>query len=240
MWFRFRLAVMAMWFGVSIGMAMWLAEHPAQSPVLASSVDLVGARAVFVLSGALSLVAFAWRVWAESLLGAVVYGQQANHTIVSDGPYAWTRNPLYLGTWLFFGASLAPYLPLLLWLVLWVGFALLLRNIVLDEERAFGDRGGAAWLDYARRVPRFLGARVPSPSATRTLVSPRNVVMAVLSNLFLCTLGLYRVGTAMLPTTARLLGVINGLGLVVWLGVVLVQRARQSSQSTQSPIEGVR
>ena len=75
--------------------------------------------------------------------------------IVSDGPYRWVRNPMYLGH-LIFLAGLA------LTLGSWLGAAVLAfhiawfhRRVREDEERLarlFGDD----YLDYCRRVKRWI------------------------------------------------------------------------------------
>jgi protein-S-isoprenylcysteine O-methyltransferase Ste14 len=79
-------------------------------------------------------------------------------TLVTSGPFALTRNPIYLGNTLALaGAGLLlsnPWLP--------VGAILAARAVarlaILPEERHMAARFGEDWAAYARRVPRWLGA----------------------------------------------------------------------------------
>lgn len=75
--------------------------------------------------------------------------------IVSDGPYRWVRNPMYLGHLIFF-AGLA------LVLGSWLGAALLAFHIVWFHRRVREDEErlarlfGNDYLDYCRRVKRWI------------------------------------------------------------------------------------
>ncbi|MHB1005296.1 MAG: methyltransferase family protein [Chloroflexota bacterium] len=77
-------------------------------------------------------------------------------TLVTNGPYRFTRNPMYLGmTVLYTGAaalanSLAPFLAL--------PFVLraIERGVVVNEERYLEQRFGDAYRRYRARVPRWL------------------------------------------------------------------------------------
>ncbi len=117
-----------------------------------------------VLIAAIVLVAVgAWmRVWGASYVGASVVQSGAMHgeTMLADGPYRRTRNPLYLGTILHV-IGLAILMPpsgavfsiVLVWL-----FQI---RLALAEEPFLEERFGAAYGAYRKRVPRFLP--VPTP-----------------------------------------------------------------------------
>lgn len=78
-----------------------------------------------------------------------------NKELATDGPYAYTRNPLYLGSFLIgFGFSVMVNRPLLLLLFL-LAFFVVYRTVIEDEEAALIQRFGEAYLSYARMVPRF-------------------------------------------------------------------------------------
>ena len=78
--------------------------------------------------------------------------------LVVDGPYARTRNPLYVGD-----------------VVMWIGWAALLGSVPVAvgaallavglqvgarlEERGLAKQFGEQWTSYAREVPRFIGKR---------------------------------------------------------------------------------
>jgi hypothetical protein len=124
-----------------------------------------------VLIAAIVLVALgAWmRVWGASYVGASVVQSGAMHgeTMLADGPYRRTRNPLYLGTILhIFGlAILMPPSGAVFCIVLiWV----LQIRLALAEEPFLEQRFGANYAEYRKAVPRFLPAPTPQvPAAGR-------------------------------------------------------------------------
>ncbi len=76
--------------------------------------------------------------------------------IVEEGPYRYTRNPLYLALTLFyiaFAAIMDNAWPLLLLpLVLWT----IQRGVIAREERYLEQKFGARYLQYKSRVRRWL------------------------------------------------------------------------------------
>ncbi len=76
--------------------------------------------------------------------------------LLTPGPYAFSRNPSYLFElafwfgWTLFYGSVAVLIGFLLW------FALFKFVLVPSEERDLEARFGEAYLDYKRRVPRWL------------------------------------------------------------------------------------
>ena len=109
----------------------------------------------------LVLVVFTcWLFWASKrALGrnwSVVARTRADHELVTSGPFAYVRHPIYgaLFVWLIamavaFGHywGLIPGIPLY-----WIGTVLRIR----EEERLLGARFGAAYEAYAQRVKRFV------------------------------------------------------------------------------------
>ena len=75
--------------------------------------------------------------------------------VVDTGPYAFTRNPMYLGHFIFM-------LGLAVTFRSWPAVALLTFHLVWFHRRVLGDeahmeqRFGATYLDYKARVPRWL------------------------------------------------------------------------------------
>jgi steroid 5-alpha reductase family enzyme len=139
------------------------------------------------------------RIWAVHHIGTISRTRSARlGPLIADGPFAFVRNPLYLGN-----------------IALWVGFALTARlvwlaplavlllgaeyhAIVRWEEALLEARLGEVYRVYARRVPRWLptlhhrgtevGARtVPATSVPRgggfswpdTLFSERGTLVAM-------------------------------------------------------------
>lgn len=74
--------------------------------------------------------------------------------LVVDGPYRFTRNPMYLGHLIFF-AGLAVAVSGVAWLVL-VAHALWFDRRVRGDEAALRQRFGQPYIDYAARVARWI------------------------------------------------------------------------------------
>jgi protein-S-isoprenylcysteine O-methyltransferase Ste14 len=89
-----------------------------------------------------------------------------NRELTVTGPYAYTRNPLYLGS-ILIAAGFA--VALLSWpfaLVLAVGFALIYIPVIASEERFL--RGTFPnFDDYCRRVPRIVPRLTPARNVTK-------------------------------------------------------------------------
>jgi len=109
----------------------------------------------------------AWlRVWGSAYVGSGVVKSSSMHgeTLLADGPYRHTRNPLYLGTLLHtLGVALlmppsgAIFAVAMLWIFQF--------RLVLAEEPFLLARFGEQYTAYAARVPRFLpmfSAQVPA------------------------------------------------------------------------------
>jgi protein-S-isoprenylcysteine O-methyltransferase Ste14 len=134
-------------------LASWLAHAGWLSFSAAANVVLIAAIVLVTLG--------AWlRVWGASYVGASVVQSRAMHgeTMLADGPYRRTRNPLYLGTTLhIIGLAIlmppsgAVFCVALIWL--------LQVRLALAEEPFLAERFGASYVEYRDRVPRFL----PSP-----------------------------------------------------------------------------
>ncbi|HEY5380804.1 MAG TPA: isoprenylcysteine carboxylmethyltransferase family protein [Acidobacteriaceae bacterium] len=117
-----------------------------------------------VLLVAIALLALAaWlRLWASAYVGAGVVQSQRmhSHTLLADGPYRRTRNPLYLGLLLHtFGLAIlmppsgAIFCVVLVWL-----FQI---RLALAEESFLSAQLGDTYRAYRARVPRFLPAPTP-------------------------------------------------------------------------------
>jgi len=81
---------------------------------------------------------------------------QKNAELATTGPYAWSRNPLYLGS-MIIGAGFA-VAALSWWVVLGLFVLFLAIYIpVVRSEESFLRQQFPRYDDYARRVPRFIG-----------------------------------------------------------------------------------
>jgi protein-S-isoprenylcysteine O-methyltransferase Ste14 len=121
---------------------------------LPSAVRLVGG--VAMLAGA-ALDAAAMIVMHRH--HANIQPHRAATALVTTGPFALSRNPIYLGnTLLIAGAGLAfngPWLLPMAILGAWLVSSLAIRR----EEAHLAARFGAAWAAYAQRTPRWLRLR---------------------------------------------------------------------------------
>jgi len=108
--------------------------------------------AVFALGFALAVSAIVTIRRAGSRVETV----KPTTTIVSSGPYRWTRNPIYLG--MFLGQiGLAAEFDTLWLLIALVPFFLVIRYGVVAREEAYLERKfGEQYLAYKTRVRRWL------------------------------------------------------------------------------------
>lgn len=118
-----------------------------------------GFETVLTLAGLLvTLAGAALATWGRFRLGrwfTGTFGVKVGHELVTDGPYAITRHPMYTGLLLMvLGAALAwdSVLTLLLVSLLVVPFFI----HTVYEETLFGRHFGEAYRDYQRRVPRLV------------------------------------------------------------------------------------
>jgi protein-S-isoprenylcysteine O-methyltransferase Ste14 len=113
--------------------------------------------AVSLLAGLpLAAAGLALRAWAAGHL-------RKNQTLTTSGPYAWVRNPLYLGTLIAVAGCLVAAARPFLALVILAAFLLIYTPVVEQEEQhlrtLFPD-----YDSYARRVPQF----IPRPPRQRS------------------------------------------------------------------------
>ena len=130
-----------------------------------SKLDLLLAIACFhsawaVAAGGLLLAAgFVLRVWATMLFyqrQMKVISLAPQNTLITTGPYSFSRNPLYLGgnVFIFFGAALLLGSPSAL-VITAVNIPLVDLFIRREEgqlEKDFGEQ----WISYKRRVRRWI------------------------------------------------------------------------------------
>lgn len=90
-----------------------------------------------------------------------------NRELTQTGPYAYTRNPLYLGSILIAAGFAVALLSWPLALLLAVGFLVIYVPVIASEER-FLRATFPEFDQYCQRVPRL----VPRPSRAKTSVSP--------------------------------------------------------------------
>lgn len=80
-------------------------------------------------------------------------------TLVLEGPYRWTRNPMYLGLLLVLAGGAAWLGSLTPTLVLPAFVAVVTRLQIVPEERALLERFGGEYASYRDEVRRWIGRR---------------------------------------------------------------------------------
>lgn len=110
--------------------------------------------------GWLLIAVFAvWNGWALATIGrhrtALLPGG-ATTVVIDGGPFAWSRNPLYVG--LLVGSAGVALVAGSLWalVALPLEWALLRWGAVVPEERYLAQKFGSAYADYSNRVRRWL------------------------------------------------------------------------------------
>jgi protein-S-isoprenylcysteine O-methyltransferase Ste14 len=104
---------------------------------------------VGILIGVLGLF-----IWLYALFVSRIDDGIRNNRLVTDGIYAWCRNPLYTG-WMFIciGVSLL-FANLWMFVLPFIFWALMAFMMKLTEEKWLHDLYGAEYEDYCRRVNR--------------------------------------------------------------------------------------
>jgi protein-S-isoprenylcysteine O-methyltransferase Ste14 len=105
---------------------------------------------------AMAAALFSYSVWQFRTAGTPVPGNRPTTTIVSTGPYRFSRNPIYLA---FFASHLGLAICVnSFWLVatLIATVAVIAVVVVPREERYLTGRFGAEYLDYKASVRRWL------------------------------------------------------------------------------------
>jgi protein-S-isoprenylcysteine O-methyltransferase Ste14 len=100
-------------------------------------------------------------------IGLFIRARAAGHlhkqqVLTITGPYAYTRNPLYLGSFILTVAAAVAIRSWIAAIILCGYFALVYSVVMLREERELYSHHGAAFEEYARAVPLFLPRLSPS------------------------------------------------------------------------------
>jgi protein-S-isoprenylcysteine O-methyltransferase Ste14 len=105
---------------------------------------------------ALALALFAWAIGTMTRAGSNVPTNRPTTTIVEQGPYRFTRNPIYLGMFLgLIGLTIA--FDNLWLLIMLAPLALVIRYGVVAREEAYLERKfGDVYRGYRSRVRRWL------------------------------------------------------------------------------------
>jgi protein-S-isoprenylcysteine O-methyltransferase Ste14 len=166
----------------------WLPLPLAAALIVIPAADSGPAGPFWIAGLALILAGEGLRLWSVHHIGAISRTRSDRlGPLVSTGPFARVRNPLYLGNialWAGFTLTAG-----LLWLAPLVIVLLAgeYHAIVRWEEELLAARLGESYRDYIRRVPRWLpwwsGPAVSASTATfswrQTLFSERGTLIAI-------------------------------------------------------------
>lgn len=137
------------------------------------------------------------RVWAVRHIGTISRTRSDRlGPLVASGPFAWIRNPLYLGNLLLWlGLTVSAQLVWLLPVVV-VLLAFEYHAIVRWEEHLIESRLGEAYREYTFRVPRWIPSSRPAHAGVQssvfslreTLFSERGTLIAIAAGYLLLLL----------------------------------------------------
>jgi len=167
--YRFRFAIHGLLYFCGFAFYWIPSAHESTWLVLTPQLERTGlftftsaTITLLVLAIILSGIGALLRTWGAAYIGAGIVRSQDMHgnSVLADGPFRHSRNPLYLGTFLHtFALALlmSPYGAL--FTIITIG--LFQIRLILVEEPFLAGRLGQPYLDYCKRVPRILPAFTP-------------------------------------------------------------------------------
>jgi protein-S-isoprenylcysteine O-methyltransferase Ste14 len=152
-WLRFPVFLLATLLFVVLGYLLWNPLPLNLSPQARLVLDLAGSLIYFP---ALALYLWGLATLGEMFAASSGFGVRLpqSQRLVTDGPYAYVRHPMYLAVIL---AGIGGLLLYRTWTMLI--FAPMMLGLVKRarrEEQALADLLGEEWLGYTRRVPAWL------------------------------------------------------------------------------------
>lgn len=148
------------------------------------------------------------RIWAVGYSGMTTRSDVVTAPqLVTAGPYAYLRNPLYagnaitaLGFWLAFSGAVSPAIAALMLAALVVSVGFVYATIIPLEEEYLTRTFGAAYTEYASRVQRVIPLRGALPALQRRGTWRSSVIVRAES----VTLGFFVLMTAAVLVKLRL------------------------------------
>ncbi len=127
-----------------------------------SPASMIGGFALIVLGECV-------RFWGVSIAGAETRttGTVGGTYLITSGPFAYVRNPLYVGNMLVYAGVGVMSMALFPWLlIVAVGWFLVQYSVIITgEEEYLRNRFGDAYATYCKSVRRFLPRLVPYRAA---------------------------------------------------------------------------
>jgi len=129
----------------------------------------------FIVGVIISIIGIFIRVWARH------FKSNTKGSLAEDSLYGYTRNPMYVASFLV-GLGLS-FAICNLWLILGYSFVFILMHhlIILREEKYLKNTYGQSYIDYMEKVPRWIpkfSSKVKSSINSQTDISLRNIFNA--------------------------------------------------------------
>lgn len=144
---RFMYSTRGLYLFIAQVVILWLKHHTGSGMPLPLYLALL----------ALIIVTQFLRTWAAGFVGTTARGRETQaEALLTAGPYAYVRNPMYLGNLVI---TTALSLMAGLWyapLIAWAAYALVYSNVIPYEEAFLRERFGEEYAAYCRAVPRLL------------------------------------------------------------------------------------
>lgn len=184
LWYRARGTIFAFIFLIgfivpaSIGAALRAHYVPAFA-ALGGHWGRTGVNAAMAVALALMIACYALRVWGSSYLNAqTVWDLDARtDALVTDGPFRYTRNPLYLGNVLM-ATGFGALAPLWGWIFIIAATSAYVVALIRWEEFAMRLHYGTAFERYAQIVPALFPRLTPAPAQSMSRGSLRQGFLA--------------------------------------------------------------
>ncbi|HZR78266.1 MAG TPA: isoprenylcysteine carboxylmethyltransferase family protein, partial [Chthoniobacterales bacterium] len=145
----------------------WARQLIAPSIVRATSEAELFARILITIGAVFVFASATLRTWAAAYLQtAIVHdSQQHSEVLVADGPFRYTRNPLYLAS-LPMAAGIGVLASRAGFIFLVLANWIFLYRLIFREEKALRQNQGESYRAYFEAVPRFWPALRPRVSAS--------------------------------------------------------------------------
>jgi protein-S-isoprenylcysteine O-methyltransferase Ste14 len=156
---------------LKIGELLYIYRGYTPVPFFIAGVVVANPREDLMIFGAI-LMAFGelLRIVSVGYLGVSSRAREiVAEKLVTNGPYAYIRNPMYTGNmFLYMGASIfaGGWLPFMLYLVI-LFFSIQYSLSVKYEESGLKELHGEKYLDYTEAVPRFYPRLSPYPKKSK-------------------------------------------------------------------------
>ncbi|MGZ3507066.1 MAG: methyltransferase family protein [Vulcanimicrobiaceae bacterium] len=182
-----------------------------------------GVGAALIVAVLFTLICFLIRAWGSAYLSSgIVWNPNARtDALLVDGPFRYTRNPLYLGN-LLMVLGLGVLATPLGYAVTIVLHLLFIRALIRWEEQGLSLRYGDAFERYRAQVPAYLPRLFPAPAQ---LAGAPSLVQGIRAEIFsacvvLAMLALLLLGQKGIPGFALLL-------VAGWIAQLLATRSQR-------------